>query len=46
MRVALDFETFKTLSFEELRTIYGGKRVRLIYHKRLKGRRHSHNLKG
>ncbi len=31
MRVALDFETFKTLSFEELRAIYGGKRVRLIY---------------
>ncbi|WP_275897360.1 hypothetical protein [Helicobacter suis] len=31
MRAALDFETFKTLSLEELRTLYGGQRVRLIY---------------
>ncbi|WP_275896760.1 hypothetical protein [Helicobacter suis] len=28
---ALDFEIFKTLSLEELRALYGGQRLRLIY---------------
>ncbi|WP_163566258.1 bacteriocin [Helicobacter suis] len=32
--MALEFETFKTLSLEELRAIYGGQRLRLIYQAR------------
>ncbi|WP_163534092.1 hypothetical protein [Helicobacter suis] len=38
MRAALGFETFKTYKLEELRAIYGGQRLRLIYAKKQKER--------